>query len=119
MRGGSIFRWKKIYILIKSIVHKTFSQTNNDGLKVVFYKHFSNELAPVLLDAYDSCEKLATRGFTSRTGIICTIKKGDKRDIENNRHISFHFTIIVTMQFLRIESKNIRYNNRWKPVRSY
>ena len=31
-----------------------YSQTNNDGLKAVFYKHFSNELAPVLLDVYES-----------------------------------------------------------------
>ena len=25
-----------------------YPQTNNDGLKAVFYKHFSNEIAPVL-----------------------------------------------------------------------
>ena len=35
------------------------SETNNkspsnDGFKVEFYKHSSNELAPVLLDVYDS-----------------------------------------------------------------
>ena len=31
-----------------------YSQTNNDGLKAVFYKHFSNELASVLSDVYGS-----------------------------------------------------------------
>ena len=31
-----------------------YSQTNNDGLKAVFYKHLSNELVPVLLDVYES-----------------------------------------------------------------
>ena len=31
-----------------------YSQTNKDGLKAVFYKHFSNELAPVLLDVHES-----------------------------------------------------------------
>ena len=65
------------------------SQTNNESpgneaLKEVFYKHFSNELAPVLLDVYDSWGKLGTIIVTSRTGIISSIyKKGDKRDIEN------------------------------------
>ena len=31
-----------------------YSQTNNDRLRAVFYKHFSNKLAPVLLDVYES-----------------------------------------------------------------
>ena len=30
-----------------------YSETNTDGLKAVFYKHFSNELAPVLSDVYE------------------------------------------------------------------
>ena len=64
------------------------SQTNNkspgnDGLKAKFCKHFSNELAPVLLDVYDSWGNLGTI-----TKIIYTInKKGDKREIENYRPI--------------------------------
>ena len=37
---------------------KSNSQTDespgNDGLTARFYKHFSNKLAPVLLDGYDS-----------------------------------------------------------------
>ena len=64
---------------------KSNSQTDespgNDGLKARFYKHFSNKLAPVLLDGYDSQRKFATMDVTSRTGIISVIyKKGDKKD---------------------------------------
>ena len=62
----------------------------NDGLKAVFYKHFSNELVPVLLDVYDSWGKLRTISVTSRTGIkSATYKKGYKRDVENYRATSF------------------------------
>ena len=31
-----------------------YSQVNNDGLKALFYKHFWNELAPVLLHIYEN-----------------------------------------------------------------
>ena len=77
--------------IIKSINSQTSNTSpGNDGLKAVFYKHFSNELAPVLLDVYDSWGKLGTISVTSRTGIIsATYKKGDKRDIENYRPTSF------------------------------
>ena len=77
--------------IIKSINSQTNNKSpGNDGLKAVFYKHFSNELAPVLLDVYDSWGKLGTISVTSRTGIIsATYKKGDKRDIENYRPTSF------------------------------
>ena len=47
----------------------------NDGLTAEFYRHFSNELAPVLLDVYDSWGKLDTMGVTYRTGIISAIYK--------------------------------------------
>ena len=47
----------------------------NDGLTAEFYKHFSNELAPVLLDVYDPWGKLDTMGVTYRTGIISAIYK--------------------------------------------
>ena len=39
----------------------------------MFYKHFSNEQAPVFLDVYDSGGRLGTKSVTSRTGIISTI----------------------------------------------
>ena len=59
-------------------------------LKHYFINTFSNELAPVLLDVYDSWGKLGTIRVTSKTGIIpATYKKGDKRDIENCRSVSF------------------------------
>ena len=40
-----------------------------------FYKHFSNELAPVLLDVYDPWGKFDTMGVPERTGIISAIYK--------------------------------------------
>ena len=46
----------------------------NDGL-TEFYKHFSNELAPVLWDVYDYWGRLDTMGVISRTGIISAIYK--------------------------------------------
>ena len=64
------------------------SETNNkspgnESLRAEFYKHFSNELAPVILDVYNSWRKLGTRGVTSRTGIfyilVVYIKKLIKR----------------------------------------
>ena len=69
----------------KSINSQTNNQSPvNDGLKAVFYKHFSNELALALLDVYESWVKLGTISVTSITGIVSAIyKKGDKRDIEN------------------------------------
>ena len=57
---------------IKSINSQTNNKSRgNYGLTAEFYVHFSNELAPVLLDAYDSWGKLDTMGVTSRAGIIC------------------------------------------------
>ena len=71
--------------MIKSINCETNNKSSgDDGLTAEFYKHFSNELAPVLLDVYDSWGKLGTMGVTSRTGIISVkYKKGDKKDIAN------------------------------------
>ena len=39
----------------------------------MFYKHFSNELAPAFLDVYDSGGKLGTISVTSMTEIISAI----------------------------------------------
>ena len=53
----------------------------NDGPTAGFYKHFSNELAPPILDVYDSRGKIGTIGVTSRTRIISVkYKKGDKNE---------------------------------------
>ena len=46
-------------ISLDEIIKSIHSETNNksaghDGLIAEFYKHFSNELAPVLLDVYNS-----------------------------------------------------------------
>ena len=39
--------------IIKSINSETNKKSpGNDGLKATFYKHFSNELAPVFLHVY-------------------------------------------------------------------
>ena len=62
--------------IIKSINSETNNKPpGNDGLTAEFYRHFSNELAPVLLDVYDSWGKLDTMGVTYRTGIISAIYK--------------------------------------------
>ena len=83
--------WTSLDEIIKSINSQTNNKSSgNGGLKAVFYKHFPNELAPVLLDVYDSWGKLGTISVTSRIGIISTTyKTGDKRDIENYRPTSF------------------------------
>ena len=82
----------KIYLddIIKSINSYTNSKfPGNGSLTAELYIHFSNELAPVLLDVYDSWGKLRTMSVTSRTGIIFIIyEKGDEKDIENGS-ISF------------------------------
>ena len=46
----------------------------NDGLAAEFYRHFSNELAPVLLGVYNCWGKLDTMGGTYRRGIISAIR---------------------------------------------
>ena len=76
--------------IIKSINSETSNKyPGNDGLTAEFYKHFSNELAPLLLNVYVSWGKLGSMGVTSWTGIISAIyNKGDKKDIANYRPIS-------------------------------
>ena len=71
-------------MIIKSINSQINESPGEDGLTVEIYKHFSNELASLLLDVYDSWGKIGTMGVTSRTEIISIIyKKGDKKDIAN------------------------------------
>ena len=61
--------------MIKSINSETNNKPpGNDGLTAEFYRHFSNELAPVLLGVYDSWGKLDTMGVTYRRGIISVIR---------------------------------------------
>ena len=71
------------------------SETNNkspgnDGFTAEFYKHFSNELALVLLDVYDCLGILGIMGVTSRTGIsiIFYVIKVIKKTLQNYRPIS-------------------------------
>ena len=82
------------YLQKKSINSETSKSPGNDGLTAELYKHFANELFPVLLDVYHSWENLLdvydswgnlrTLCVTSRTGIILVkYKKDDKKDIAN------------------------------------
>ena len=83
-------------ISLDEIIKFLNSETNdkypgNDDLAAEFYEHFLNELAPFVLDLYDSWGKLGTMGVTSRTGIISvTYKKIDKKDIANYRSIYYN-----------------------------
>ena len=66
-------------ISVDEIIKSINSEPNNkppgnDGLTAEFYKHFSNELASVLLVVYDSWEKSDAMGATYRTGIISAIR---------------------------------------------
>ena len=71
MWGWNIFTWNH-----ETLSSETYNKPpGNDGLTAEFYKHFSNELAPVFLDVYDSWGKLDTMGVTYRTGIISAIYK--------------------------------------------
>ena len=53
-------------------------QATADALTAEFHYHFSNELAPVVLDFYGSYGKLGTMGVIIIISVIC--KKGDKKD---------------------------------------
>ena len=53
--------------IIKSINSETNNKTpGNVGLTAEFYRHFSNELAPILLGVYDSWKKFDIMGVTYR-----------------------------------------------------
>ena len=70
--------------ITKSINAETNSKSPcNYGLTAEFYKHFSDELAPVLLDVYDSWEEFGTMFVSSRTrNISIKYKKGDKKILQ-------------------------------------
>ena len=60
--------------IIKSIKFDTNDKPpGSDGLTAEIYRHFLNELVPVLLGVYDSWGKFDTMGFTYR-GIISAIR---------------------------------------------
>ena len=61
--------------LKKSVNSETNNKTpGNDGLTAEFYRHFSNELATVLLGVYDSRGKLDTMDVTYGIVIIYAIR---------------------------------------------
>ena len=96
MWGRNIFR-----CFIESINYETNNKSpGNDCLRSEFYKHFSNELTPVLLDVYNSWGKLGTMGVTSGIGIsmIFYIKKVIRKMLQNYRPIStstIKFTLLI------------------------
>ena len=72
-------------ISLDKIIKPINSETNNkppgnDDVTAEFYRHFSNEVAPVLSGVYDSCRMLYTKGLTYRTGIISAIRAVSKAD---------------------------------------
>ena len=88
------FQFCKATFSLEEVIKYVNSQSNskcpgNNGLTAEFYKHFSNELSPILLDVYDSWDKLRTMEGSSRTRIISVVyKKSYKKDIPNYRLIS-------------------------------
>ena len=73
------FNLREAEISLDEIMKPINSETKNkppgnDGLAAEFYRHFSNELAPVLLGVYNCWGKLDTMGDTYRRGIISAIR---------------------------------------------
>ena len=98
--------WDKISLdeILKSINSQTNNTSSgNDAFTAKFYQDFSNELAAVLLNVYDSWGKLGNMGVTSRTrtisviSIICTIKiayTNIQSKIKTNGLLSDPFTLM-------------------------
>ena len=73
--------------IIKSTNFQANKSPGNKNLIAELYKHFFNEVAPVLLDIYDSWGKFGTMCVSGRTGILpVTYKKGDKKYIIKYRY---------------------------------
>ena len=77
-KSNEYFNLCETRISFNEIIKSLNSETNNkfpgnDGLTAEFYKHFLNDLAPVLFDVYGSWGKLDTMGVTSSSGIISAI----------------------------------------------
>ena len=91
--------------IIKSKNFETnYKPLGNGNLTAEFHKHFSNELAPVLLNVYNSWGKLGATGVTSRTGItLVKYKKGHKKTLQTTGIYCNYYHIL---QFLRINCKN-------------
>ena len=91
--------------IINSMNSQTNESTVNNGLTPEHYKHFSNELAPVLLDVYNSWRNVGTMVVTSRTGIIsvniCQLQKTlDTAIGENSWLLLKNRTILHTLIIL-------------------
>ena len=67
----------KAKISLYKVTNSVNSQTNNKSQMAQHqsYKYFSTELSRILLDVYNSFEKLCTMGATSGIGIISAICK--------------------------------------------
>ena len=68
--------------IIKAInAQKNSKSPGNDGLTTEFYKHFTNELALILVEVYDYWKQLGIIGISFKTSIILVIsKKVDKKE---------------------------------------
>ena len=78
--SNELFNFCEAEISLDEIMKSIISATNNkppgnDGLTAEFYKNFSEEIAPVLLDVYDSWRNLDIICVTYRTRILSAIYK--------------------------------------------